>query len=148
MWVVGKPVWSLVNTCHTSERLRDEQLIIKCYTNKAYFIFGWPFVKRFALCYRTVVCPVCPVCLSVTLVYCGDTVGWIKMPLAMEVGLGPGHIVLDGDPLPSPSKKAHSTPTFRPTSIVANGRPSQQLLSSCVLLHRNQKAYYAIMGLY
>ena len=26
-------------------------------------IFGRPFVKRFATCYRTVVCPVCPVCL-------------------------------------------------------------------------------------
>jgi len=25
-------------------------------------------------------------------------VGWIKMPLDVEVGLGPGHIVLDGDP--------------------------------------------------
>jgi len=24
--------------------------------------------------------------------------GWINMPLGMEVGLGPGHIVLDGDP--------------------------------------------------
>jgi len=33
------------------------------------------------------------VCL-VTLVYCGQTVGWIKMPLGMEVGLGPGDIVL------------------------------------------------------
>jgi len=36
-------------------------------------------------------------CLSVTLVYCNQTVGWIKMKLGMEVGLGPGHIVLDGD---------------------------------------------------
>ena len=35
------------------------------------------------------------------LVYCGQTVGWIKMPLGMEVGLGPGH-VLDGDPAPPP----------------------------------------------
>ena len=26
--------------------------------------------------------------------------GWIKMPLGMEVGFGPGHIVLDGDPAP------------------------------------------------
>jgi len=26
------------------------------------------------------------------------------MPLGMEVGLGPGHIVLDGDPAPPPSK--------------------------------------------
>ena len=39
-----------------------------------------------------------PVCLFVTLVYCGRTVGWIKMKLDMQVGLGPaGHIVLDGD---------------------------------------------------
>jgi len=34
----------------------------------------------------------------------------------MEVGLGPGHIVLDGDP--APTKKGH-TPTFRPIFIVA-----------------------------
>jgi len=31
-------------------------------------------------------------------VYCGQTAGWIMMTLGMEVGLGPGHIVLDGDP--------------------------------------------------
>jgi len=56
-------------------------------------IFGRPFVKQFALCYQTVnvcpACPVCPVCLSVVLVYCGQTVGWIKMKLGMQVGLGP-----------------------------------------------------------
>ena len=34
------------------------------------------------------------------LIYCGQTAGWIKMPLDMEVGLGPGHTVLDGDPSP------------------------------------------------
>ena len=34
------------------------------------------------------------------LVYCGHMVGWIKVPLIMEVGLGPGHIVLDGTQLP------------------------------------------------
>ena len=39
-------------------------------------------------------------CLSVTLAYCGQTVGCIKMKLGMEVGLGPGHSVLDGDPAP------------------------------------------------
>ena len=65
---------------------------------------GRPFVKRFDLCYRTVVCPVC---LSVTLLYCGQTVGWMKMPLGMEADLGPGHIVLDGD-LAIPSPKGHS----------------------------------------
>ena len=37
---------------------------------------------------------VCPV-LSVTFVHCGQTVGRIKMKLGI---LGPGHIVLDGDP--------------------------------------------------
>ena len=39
--------------------------------------------------------PVCPVlsCLSVTLVYCGQTVGRIKIKLAVRVGLSPGHIV-------------------------------------------------------
>ena len=43
----------------------------------------------------------CPsVWLSVMLVYCGKTVGWIKMKLGTEVGLGSGHFVLDGDPAP------------------------------------------------
>jgi len=35
--------------------------------------------------------------LSVTLVYCGQTVGWIKQPPGMEVDLSPGDTVLDGD---------------------------------------------------
>jgi len=43
-------------------------------------------------------CLVCPACQTETLVYCGQTVGWIKMQLGMEVGLGPGDIVLDGYP--------------------------------------------------
>ena len=30
--------------------------------------------------------------------YCGQTAEWIKMSLGTEVDLGPGHIVLDGDP--------------------------------------------------
>jgi len=38
-------------------------------------------------------------------VYCGQTAGWIKMPLGMEIGVGAGHIVLDGYPAP---KKGHS----------------------------------------
>jgi len=35
--------------------------------------------------------------------------GWIRMPIGMEVGLGPGHIVLDGDPARSP-KEGHINP--------------------------------------
>jgi len=42
--------------------------------------------------------------LSVTLTYCGQMVGWIKMKRGMQVGLGPGHIVLHGDPAPPPPK--------------------------------------------
>jgi len=42
------------------------------------------------------------------------------MPLGREVGLGPGHIVLDGDP--APPHKGHGTaiPQFSPMSIVVN----------------------------
>ena len=68
--------------------------------------FWRPFVKRFAYATQTVVCPVRSV-LCQTLVYCGQTVGWIKMKLGMQVGLGPGHIVLDGNP--APPKKGHSS---------------------------------------
>jgi len=62
-------------------------------------------------------------------VYCGQTPGWIKLPLRTEVGLRPGDIVLHGDPAP-PRKGVQQPPTFRPT-LVRYGRPSQQLLSSC-----------------
>jgi len=55
----------------------------------------------------------CLSCLSVTLVYCGQTVGRIKMKLGMQVGLGPGHTVLGGDPAP-PSLKGHNPPIFGP----------------------------------
>ena len=45
------------------------------------------------------------------LVYYGQTVGWIKMKLGMQVGLGSGHIVLHGDP--SLANGAHP-PIFSP----------------------------------
>jgi len=90
-------------------------------------IFGRPFVKRFALCSQTVVCPVCPVSLSVlfilsvAFVHCGQTVGRIKMKLGMQVDLGLGHIVLDGDPAPAPSKGHSSHPIFGPYLLRPNG---------------------------
>jgi len=108
-------------------------------------------------------------------VRCGQTAGWIKMPLGMEVGLDRGDFVLDGDPAqkggtvpqflayvycmwpnvwmdqdatwyggrppprqhcvrwgPAPPKR-DTAPNLRPMSVVANGRPSQLLLSSCYL---------------
>jgi len=75
--------------------------------------FGRPFVKRFALCYQTVVCPVYPVCpvLTVTLVYCGQMVGRIKMKLGTQVGLSRGHIVLDGGSS-SPFPKGERSPQY------------------------------------
>ena len=51
----------------------------------------------------------CPV--SVTLVYCGQTVERIKMKLGTQVGHGPGHIALDGDPAP-PHPKGGGAPNF------------------------------------
>jgi len=77
--------------------------------------------------------PVCRSVCHVTLVYCGQTA------LGTTVGLGPGHIVLDGDQLPH--GKGHSSPPLSrftdeginrgPCLLWLNGRPSQQLLSSC-----------------
>jgi len=49
-------------------------------------------------------------------VYCGQTAGWIKMPLGTEVNLGPGDVVLDG--VAAPPKRG-TAPSFRPMSIVA-----------------------------
>ena len=37
----------------------------------------------------------------------------MNMPLGTEVDLGPGHIVLDGDPAP-PTKGAQQSPSFGP----------------------------------
>ena len=110
--------------------------------------FGRLFIKRFALCYQTVVClSVCPVLTVCDIgvlwpngcmhqdktwhagrpwpspqcvrwgpsspsskgaqppqfsahICCGQMVGWIKIPLGMEVGLGPGNIAQDGTQLP------------------------------------------------
>ena len=45
--------------------------------------------------------------------YCGQTTGWIKMPLGTKVGLGPGDIVLGGDPTPS-KKEAKQPLLFGP----------------------------------
>jgi len=41
--------------------------------------------------------------------------GWIKVPLGMEVGLGQGDFVLDGEPAPL-SQKGGAPSNFRPMS--------------------------------
>jgi len=45
-------------------------------------------------------------------VYCGQTAGWIKMPLVTKVGLSPGDSVLDRDPAPVPTKGVEPYPKF------------------------------------
>ena len=62
----------------------------------------------------------------------------------MEIGLGPGHIVLDGDPALPHRKGYSSPPTFQPMSILAKRSPisaTAELLfvvaaSTCVLCDR------------
>jgi len=55
-------------------------------------VFGQPFAKGSVYAIGLL-----SVYLSVTLVHCGQAVRWIRMPLSMGVGIGPGHTVLDGD---------------------------------------------------
>ena len=50
---------------------------------------------------------------------CGQMAGWTKMPLCVEVGLGSGDFVLDGDPAPPPKKGGRALlANFRPMSIM------------------------------
>jgi len=70
----------------------------------------------------------CPLCLSVCNVGVLWPNGWMGQDaFGTEVGLGPGDILLDEDP-----KRAQQLPTlFGACLLWPNGRPSQQLLSSC-----------------
>jgi len=91
------------------------------YGSKAYSLFRWnhisvferPFVKQFAVCYQTVVCLSCSVCNVGVLWPNGSN------KLGMEVGLGFGLIVLDGDPAP-PHQKGKQPPIFGPCLLWPN----------------------------
>ena len=65
--------------------------------------------------------------------YCGQTVGWIKMPLGTQVGLSPDHIVLHGDPAPT-MESGTSAPLFGPVCCGTVPHVSKKL-SSCSPLH-------------
>ena len=73
----------------------------------------------------------CPV-LSVTLMCCGQTVGWIKIPLGTEVGLGPGDVVLDGVPAP-PTERGTAAPHF--SVHVYCGQTVAHLTAELLLIH-------------
>jgi len=72
-------------------------------------------------------CPVCPSVLAVTLVYCGQTVGWIKMKLGTKVGLGPGHIAhVRWRSCSSSPKGAQPAPIFGPYLLWSSGWMDQE----------------------
>jgi len=100
---------------------RPSQLLLSsCLKSVSVFVVRSVF-GRFVLCYRTR----CPVCLSCPMSFLPRwctvakrlELGWIKMKLGVQVGLGPGHIVLDGAHLLVPKKGER--PHFRPMSVVA-----------------------------
>jgi len=64
-------------------------------------------------------------------IHCGQTTGWMKTPLGTEVDRGPGHIVLDGVPA---LRESTAAPIFLAHVYCGHGRPSQLLLSSCLVL--------------
>ena len=61
--------------------------------------------------------------------YCGQTLGWIRKPLGMDVGLGPGHTELDGDPAPP---KGAQPPIFGPCLLWPNGWMNQDKFGTAV----------------
>jgi len=78
--------------------------------------YVWATVcKTVRLCYLTVACLSCPVCDVGALWPNGR---WIKMPLGMEVGLDPGHIVLDVD---QAAPKRAQLPIFSQCLLWPNG---------------------------
>jgi len=60
----------------------------------------------------------------------------MPLPLGGQVGLGPGDIVLDREPVPLPKKGAQQPSTFQSMSIVAR----QLYGSRCELVRRQALA--------
>ena len=91
----AKPPWSWKHSVfHKCKWGTNLPILLPCKLLKYAF---WATICKMV---RPMLLDCCLSVLSVTLVYCGQTVGWINMPLGMEVGLRPGHIVLGGDPAP------------------------------------------------
>ena len=80
-------------------------------------VFGRPFVKRFALCYQTVVCPVCHVC-DVAVLWPNSWMDQDKTWLASRPRPWP-HCVRWGPSTPSP--KGTQPPIFGPYPLRQNG---------------------------
>ena len=65
------------------------------------------------------------------------------MPPGKEVGLGPGHIVLDGDPAPTAA-----SPRFRPMPIVDKRSPISATAELLLILDRLQKHDTILQNVY
>ena len=78
-------------------------------------VFGRPLVKRFALCYRSVVCLSC---LSITLVHLWSN-GWMDQDETWHAGRPLPWPHCDRWGPTSPSPKGAEPPNFRPIFIVA-----------------------------
>jgi len=94
-------------------------LYVKLWHTKSQAISCVHSLWAFAVCWATVCKTIRPVlsdrclsCPSVTLVYCGQTAGWIKTPHGTEVGFGPGEVVLHGVPALHPPQKTGHSPQF------------------------------------
>ena len=87
----------------------------------------WATVCKTVRPMLSVRCLSCLSVLSVTFVHCGQTVGRIKMKFGVQVGLGPGHIVLGGDPAPHPLKGHSPPPIFGPYLLRPNGCMDQDV---------------------
>ena len=83
-----------------------------------YIVFGRPFVKRFALCYRYVICLSC---LSLTLVYIvAKRLDGSRWNLQAGRPRPRPHCVRWGPSSPAPNPpKGGGAPNFRPISVVA-----------------------------
>jgi len=72
--------------------------------------------------------------------YCGQTVSWIRMPLGMEVGLGPSDIVLDGDPALPTQRGTAALPNFFLAHVC--GQTAEWIRMPCGMLI----GLYALLG--
>jgi len=87
--------------------------------------FGRPFGKRFALCYQTVVCLACPVCLSVTDVGVLWPNGWTDQDETWHAGRP--HCTRWGPSSPSPKRPQPPSPIFDTYLLRPNGCMDQDV---------------------
>ena len=89
---------------HVNDFINELTLFARFARGYNYAVSFWATVRPMISdrCHVCLFCLSCPVC-NVGSLHCGQKVGGIKMKLiGTQVGLGPGHTVLDGDSAPLP----------------------------------------------